>query len=180
MAAGEDGYFRRFRFDDADLDEVRREIAADQATAAEGMDASPALVAALVRLGFLLIPVGREAEAVGHLEAGLAMARQLGEHGQEISALLHLATAYQYLGERDRAQALFQQGLDKAAEYGIDDERHYLLHHRGRCYAEQGRLREAHGCLAEALALRQQTGPPRLIASSQDALADLARMSEAT
>jgi hypothetical protein len=43
------------------------------------------------------------------------MARRLGERAREISTLLHLATARQYLGQRDRAQELFQEGLDRCA-----------------------------------------------------------------
>lgn len=97
-----------------------------------------------MRLGFSLTPVGREAEAAGHLEAALAMARQLGDHEQEVAA------------------------------YGTGGQVHYLLHHRGRCYAEQGQAADARRCLEQALVLRQQLGNEALIASSQGALADLA------
>jgi tetratricopeptide (TPR) repeat protein len=173
---GNDGFFRRFRFADADRDQVLRDIAADRAVLAAAIPgaASPAILRALVRLGFSLTPLGHEAEAAAHLEAALTMARLLSAHDQEISALLHLATALQYLGERDRAQLLFQEGLDRAAEYGIDTDVHFLLHHRARCYAEQNKMAEARACMAQALALRQQIGDPRFITSSQDALADLA------
>src|ERR1700731_3898397 len=126
-----DGFFRRFRFADADLDEVHSQVAADATTiagltaAAAGTAvagagaadaetaaaaASPQTVATLIRLGFCLIPLDREAEAAAHLETALAMARQLGERDQEISALLHLGTARQYLGQPEEAQALFQAG----------------------------------------------------------------------
>ncbi len=73
--------------------------------------ASPVILDALLRLGSNLIPIGHETEAAAHLEAALALARQLGERDQEISALLHLGTARQHLGERERAQVLFQAGL---------------------------------------------------------------------
>jgi tetratricopeptide (TPR) repeat protein len=174
---GEDGFFRRFRFSDADLDEVRREIEEDRAVVASAAPAaaSPVILKALIRLGSNLIPMSCEAEAAAHLEAALAMARQLGERGQEISALLHLGTARQYLGERDRAQVLFQAGEDRSAEYGIDDRLHFLLHHRGRCYAEQDRIEDARECLEQALTLRQQMDDPRFITSSRNALDDLDR-----
>jgi tetratricopeptide (TPR) repeat protein len=174
VAASDEVFFRRFRFSDDDLAEVRAEIAADRAIVAAA--ASPEVVAAQVRLGEYLIPLGSEAEAAAHLEAALDLARQLGDRDHEISALLHLATARQYLGEREVAQELFQAGLDACAAYGIENQRHYLLHHRGRCYAEQGRIPEARACLEQALTLRQQLGDPRFIASSRGALADLARM----
>src|SRR5258708_18412661 len=105
--------------------------------------------------------MGCEAEAAAHLEAAQAMARQLRERDQEISALLHLGTARQYLGERE--QVLFQAGEDRSAEYGIDDRLHFLLHHRGRCYAEQDRIEDARECLEQALTLRQQMDDPRFI-----------------
>jgi len=176
VVAGESEFFRRFRFPDAHLEKVLREIAGDQAAIACAAEASPVTVEALIRLGFNLTPLGREAEAVAYLESALAMARQLGEPGQEIRTLLHLGTARQYLGEHEQAQLLFGAGLAKSAEYGIDDQVHYLLHHRGRCYAEQGQLHDARACLEQALTLRQQIGDPRFIASSQDALAELAQL----
>lgn len=172
MAGDKDVFFRRFRFPGADLAEVRRDVADDQALAA-GAAASPAVLAALVRLGFMLTPLDREAEAAAYLETALAMARELGERDQEIAALLHLGTARQYLGQHEQAQALFQAGLDRSAEYGIDEQVHYLLHHRGRCYAEQGMREEARDCFARALALRQRIGDPRFAASSQAALDEL-------
>lgn len=174
MTAGEAAFFRRFRFGDDDLAEVEAEIAADEATVAAADGDTPATAAALIRLGFNLTPLGREAAAATRLEAGIAMSQRLGEHAQEVSALLHLATARQYLGEREQAQQLFQAGLDQAARYGTADEVHYLLHHRGRCYAEQGRAEEARACLEQALALRLQLGQPRLVASSRTALTELA------
>ncbi len=167
-------FFRRFRFADDDLAEVQAEIAADRAVvAAAGPESSSAdLLEALIGLGENLIPLDCEAEAAGHLAAALTLARQLGDQDQEIGALLHLATARQYLGERDAAQQLFQAGLDVSAAAGIDVHRHFLLHHRGRCYAEQGRIAAARDCFEQALALRQ-TGYPRFVASSRGALADL-------
>jgi tetratricopeptide (TPR) repeat protein len=173
----DEGCFRRFRFSDEDRDGVLRDIEADRAVLAAAIPgaASPTILRAQVRLGFSLTPLGEEAEAAEHLETAAAMARMLTEHGQEISALLHLATALQYLGERDRAQSLFQEGLDKAAGYGIEDDVHFLLHHRARCYAEQGQIAEAREAMAQALALRQQLGDPRFITSSQNALDDLSR-----
>jgi tetratricopeptide (TPR) repeat protein len=175
MSSGEDRFFRRYRFRDEDLPEVEREIAEDSAAAASGGPPS-VILPALIGLGSALIPLDREEEAAARLEAALALARELGDHEQEIAALLHLATALQYLGEYDRAQRLFQAGLDASAEYGIDADRHFLLHHRGRCYAEQGRLADARQCLEQALALREQLGQKRYIASSRSALDDLDRL----
>lgn len=117
MLTAEDGFFRRFRFPDADLAEVLREIDVDRAV------------------------VDGSAPAAASPEI--------------------------------RAQALFQAGLDRSAEYGIGRQVHFLLHHRGRCYAEQDRIQDARDSLEQALTLRRQIGDPRFIASSQNALTDL-------
>jgi tetratricopeptide (TPR) repeat protein len=174
VVPSDEEFFRRFRFAEDDLAEVQAEIAADRAVvAAAGPDSSPAdLLEALIGLGENLIPLGREAEAAGYLEAALALARQLGDQDQEIGALLHLATARQYLGQRAAAQELFQAGLEVSAAAGIDVHRHFLLHHQGRCYAEQGQAAAARDCFEQALVLRQ-AGYPRFVASSRAALADL-------
>ena len=87
---------------------------------------------------------------------------------------LHLATARQYVGERDLAQALFDAALERAHACGIDHFDHFILHHQGRCFAEQGRLKAARSCFERALALRRQLGEPRFIESTEAALAELA------
>lgn len=87
--------------------------------------------------------------------------------------LLHLATARQYLGERDLAQSRFEAALALSAAHGIHRFEHFILHHQGRCWVEQGRIDAARRCFERALALRRQLGIPRFITSTQAALADL-------
>jgi hypothetical protein len=126
---GDDQSFCRFRFPDAEHDEVLSEIASDlEVVATAGAADSARLLDALVQLGTDLIPLDRETEATAYLERALVLARQLGDRDLEITAVLQLGTARQYLGDREQAQAL---------------------------------------------ALRQQLGDPRFIASSQNALARL-------
>jgi uncharacterized protein HemY len=51
-----------------------------------------------------------------------------------------------------------------------------VLHHWGRCLAEQRRWAEARSCFERALAVRQALREDRLAASSQRALAELDRL----
>ncbi len=176
MTSGKVECFRRFRLEDAEA--AHEEIAAcrEKLDAAHAEGDEEAELAARIRLGFLLTPLDREAEAIAALEPAVALARKRGEPMAELEALLNLATALQYLGERERAQALFQDGLDRAKACEIADFDSFYHHHRGRCCVEQGKLAEARAAFEIALALREQMGVERFIMSSQAALADLDRM----
>ena len=50
---------------------------------------------------------------------------------------------------------------------------HFLLHHRGRCYAERGQTAQARDCFSQALAIREQLGDERFITSTRNALTQL-------
>lgn len=52
---------------------------------------------------------------------------------------------------------------------------HFLLHHRGRCYTEQGQTAQARDCFSQALAIREQLGDERFITSTRNALTPTAR-----
>lgn len=166
-------FFRRFRVADreAALKEIAREEMALAAAVSSGDE--PAQLIARLHLGFHLTPLDREEEAVGHLEAALGLAKKLHDKSHEIEVLLHLATAVQYAGDRERALALFAEGLDRAQSYGVEEQVHFLLHHRGRCEVELGRIERARQSFAAALAIREKIGIPRLIDSTQAALKDI-------
>jgi tetratricopeptide (TPR) repeat protein len=129
-----------------------------------------------IRAGFHLIPLDREAEAVVHLEAALAICRALGDHAHEIEVLLHLATALQYLGEREAARSLFNEGIGLAAQTGIGGQVHFRLHHRGRCEVEMERFPEARQSFEAALKLREKLGDERMMESSRAALEEIGRL----
>ena len=166
--------FRRFLVEDPAA--TMQEIAADRLRLEEARrrDDQAAMLAISTGIGFCLYITANEAEAAPMLDSALTLARRLGDQSAEIEALLHLATARQYLGERDLAQALFQEGLDRSQAYGIDAFVHFILHHQGRCYAEQGRIEDARHSFERALPLREQLGNPRFVNSTRAALADLA------
>ena len=155
------------------IEERRAALARVRASAAGGM----ALINAAGELGSaLFMQEGSEAEAAALLEEALALSRKQGDRATEIDGLLGLATARQYLGERDAAIAMFEEGLRLCAETGIRGQENFLLHHMGRCLVEMGRIDEARAAFEKTLVLRKAIGNPRFIASTQGALDDLAKM----
>jgi tetratricopeptide (TPR) repeat protein len=167
--------FRRFRVPDVAATE--REVAEQQAILAEAIAAQDeaAECSARLKLGFDLTPLDREAEAVVHLERALTLSRRLGDRRTEIEALLHLGTARQYLGEREAAMMLFAEALANARDHDLDEQVHFLLHHRGRCEVEMGRIADARASFEQALALREAIGHSRFIESSRAALREIER-----
>ena len=127
---------------------------------------------AMTALGHELFMSGQEIEAAPQLDAALVLARKRGDERGEIEVLLGLATARQYLGERELAQRLFGEALALCESSGIREQEHFLLHHRGRCYVEQGLLPEAKAAFEAALTIRKGLENKRFMNSSQAALAD--------
>lgn len=126
-------------------------------------------------LGALLTAAGREADGYALLVSLLPTARQAA-NVEPAAWLLHaLATAAQYTGRNAEANALFAEALSHCGARGWRRLEHFVLHHWGRCLAEQGRLDEARDCFARSLAIREALGDP-LQASSRRALAELSRL----
>jgi tetratricopeptide (TPR) repeat protein len=175
-----EAFFQRYRVDDRGA--LAQRVAILTARLAEAVKTGHQAEELKLRneLGFDLTPLDRESEAVAVLEPALELARHLGKREVEIEVLLSLATARQYLGEREIAQELFREALEKSATYGIDEHTNFILHHQGRCYAEQGDLASARRCFEQALELRRKIGKPRFIESAQRALATLDEMERAT
>jgi tetratricopeptide (TPR) repeat protein len=173
---GHDRFFRRFHPEDPG--EVGRQIEADRGrlTAIRASGDRQTEMSICLGMGFGLYITGAEAEAAPVLDRALALARALGDRAVEIEALLHLATARQYLGERVLAQSLFREALERSSAYGIDTFEHFILHHQGRCFAEQAMIADARACFTRALALRVTLGMERFIRSSKAALDELATL----
>jgi tetratricopeptide (TPR) repeat protein len=159
------------RFDWSNEAELPREIekaSADLAKARKAGDLVRQLKVASV-LGSMLTTARQEEAAVGLLEWALPLAYELGDKQQEAGVLLNLATARQYLGQRDEAQVLFQQAFELALDENLPELEAFIQHHRGRCHAEQGKTGEARLCFERALHIRKQIGSERA-ANSQKAL----------
>ncbi|GHO97801.1 hypothetical protein KSF_078490 [Reticulibacter mediterranei] len=122
------------------------------------------------RIGSNYTNLWQEERAVPILERALALAQQLGNNRIEIVNLISLATAQQYCGNRDQAEILFQEALQKMQEYNQPSYKDVALHHLGRCLVEQGKLSEALDCFERALILRKEKGDRLFIASTQRAI----------
>nr|BBH87380.1 hypothetical protein KTC_21310 [Thermosporothrix sp. COM3] len=130
----------------------------------------------LTWLGGDILLLGKEADAIALIEQALTMAREQSEKASEIENLLNLATAQQYLGKRELAQRLFQEAFEKGRTYGVREFEDFVLHHRGRCYVEQGKLDEAQACFEQALKLREAKEDQRFLTSTRNALAAVNEM----
>lgn len=115
--------------------------------------------------------LGEYEAALPLLEEALAGAQRLGARRLEMVNCIRLATAYQYAGRHDEAEALFRRALEFAREPEHADRLDFALQHLGKCLVEMGRLDEAAACFEEALALRRAKGDAGLIASTEQALA---------
>ena len=167
------GFFERYRASDPGA--LARRIAEERALLAAARSAGdrPREVAIACSLGGNLTVAGEEDAAVEILDVAVVQARRLGDAALEVETLLNLATARQYLGDHAGAQGLFDDALDRARATEGARFTHFILHHRGRCYVEQGATAEARRCFAEALALRKALGERRFIVSTERALAAL-------
>lgn len=134
-----------------------------------------ARVECVAELGGLLTTARREAEAVQLLRAHMADAE--AEPRAEPSAWFWnaLATALQYTGEHEAAQAYFSRAVSLAQAGGWQRIEAMTLHHWGRCLVERGRLDEAEQRIGQALKIREAMNAP-IQASSRQALAALAEL----
>lgn len=168
-------FFLRFRWSDAAA--LQREIAEAQVAyrTARVAENPASEIEVACRLATGLIAADREAEAAVLLEDALPKARALNQPTSTAWVLLGLATARQYLDQRDLAQSLFAEALDITQINNLQDIEHFVLHHQGRCYAEQHDLDKARRCFERALEIRLALGEPRA-ERTREALAALGKL----
>jgi tetratricopeptide (TPR) repeat protein len=154
-------FFLRFRWSDAAA--LDREIGKARLALAAAHDAGDASaeIEMACRLGTALIAADREAAAAELLSGLLPKAQTLNDPAHAAWILHHLATAEQYCGDRELAQTHFGAALDIATTHEFIHVEHFVWHHRGRCYAEQGEIARARNCFEKALAIRRRLGDPR-------------------
>jgi len=142
--------------------------------------ASLVIVDAAADLGSMLTTARLEPEAVDLLEQHSALAER--HAGDEPAGWFWnaYATALQYSGRRDQAEALFIQAIDLAGQNGWRRLEALASHHWGRSLAEQGRLAEARACFSSALVIREERKDEPGQASSRRALLELSVLEAAT
>lgn len=126
-------------------------------------------------LGSMLTTDRKEVEALSLLREHVAKAEALPQEEAAGWFWNAYATALQYAGHRDEAEAHFARAVDLCKASGWSRLQAMVLHHWGRSLAEQRHFDAAQARIAEALALRVRL-EDRQQASSRLALAALAQL----
>lgn len=170
--------FMRFRAPDPGA--LEHDITETRARLASAVQAaqSLAIVDAAADLGSMLTTARMEVEA----------ARLLAQHMHHAEAHAKdepagwfwnaYATALQYCGRRDQAEAFFERAMEIARAGGWRRLEALVLHHWGRSLAEQARFAEAELRISDALPIRVELNTPNQ-ESSRRALAELSALRDA-
>jgi predicted ATPase/class 3 adenylate cyclase/DNA-binding CsgD family transcriptional regulator len=108
--------------------------------------------------GYLAVKQGDYALATKTLERSLAVVRQTGKRRSIGFAIGHLAQAYFYQGQSDRAIAMLTEALDhlQAVEHGTGTA--YFLNHLGLALLEKGDRQGAAEAYRKCISLARKTG----------------------
>jgi len=131
-----------------------------------------AIVEHAADLGGLLTTARQEADAANLLREHAALAETVSDHEPAGWFWNAYATALQYCGARDEAEAIFDKALSLCRAGGWRRLEGFVLHHWGRSLVEQGQRAQAEARFVEALAIRRELEDPRQ-ASTERALAAL-------
>jgi tetratricopeptide (TPR) repeat protein len=123
--------------------------------------------------GALADAEGRLADAVSHAERSLQLCRELTFVLGERTALANLSVAAELLGDAERVRQTAREALLMARDTGDPLAILDLRARVARIDAEEGRLREASGVLADVVEERRPMGEPKPLAAS---LCDLAEV----
>jgi HTH-type transcriptional regulator, pleiotropic regulator of extracellular virulence genes len=148
----------------ADPEEVRRKIIEAKIDLAEAQG----MVTRLRMLGEIgtLQRSLYDPAAVETFQQAIDLAKQCGDVRAEAVNTLRLAVAQQYLGQD--AAATFDRAVALCKEHRTHED--FAMQHLGKYYMEQGRVGAALPLFEQALTIRQATGDPELIASTERAL----------
>lgn len=109
----------------------------------------------LCNLGLMHQVQGRFVEALDHLEAALAVARDLGNANLEGIALCNLGMAHDSLARFDEASDHFEAALAIARAIGDRRREGQFLSYLGLLHAHRGKFDDARRCLDMGEALLQ-------------------------
>jgi tetratricopeptide (TPR) repeat protein len=146
--------------------------------AAESRSDMAAVVEHAADLAGMLTTARQEAAALEVLRKHEPMAKSLPSAEPLAWYWNALATALQYLGERELAEPYFAEAVSVAKAGGWRRIEAMTLHHWGRSLAEQARLHEAESRISQALVIREEIGERQ--ESSRIALVKLAQLRAAS
>jgi predicted ATPase len=115
--------------------------------------------------GVLLDVARRPAEATSHLEAALALQRELGDDPGLARTLNSLGVVARWVGELERAEALFRESIERKRPLRDDSGIAVSLSNLGVVASDRGRLDDAVDYLRQALAIDEQTGGGSVVVS---------------
>ena len=142
--------------------------------AAESIGDSGAVVDHTADLAAMLTTARRELEALELLRRHESLAASIAT-GEHVAWFWNaLATALQYIGEREAAEPYFFKAVEVARKGCWRRIEAMALHHWGRSLVEQGRLAEAESRISEALSIREELNERQ--EPSRRALAAVARL----
>ncbi|HEX5591426.1 MAG TPA: tetratricopeptide repeat protein, partial [Candidatus Limnocylindrales bacterium] len=125
--------------------------------------------------GVLLDDARRPAEAERHLEAALAVRRDLGDDAGVAKTLNSLGVVARSVGHLDRAEALLRESIARKAALGDRTGTAVSLSNLGIVASDRGRHDEAVELMAQALAIDEVTGGLSLSVSCANLGAALVR-----
>jgi len=131
----------------------------------------------LGHLGSLARQLNRFEEAESHFHEAIGLAQIFQRQRLEVANRIRLGVTYQYAGHPQAAEACFQEALEQiSTQPQTEYYRDFVLQHMGKLLVEQGFWQEALPFFETALILRQQKRDAELIASTEQALAQLATL----
>ncbi|MEU0880961.1 BTAD domain-containing putative transcriptional regulator [Lentzea sp. NPDC005914] len=133
--------------------------------AARRLDDPARIGAALNNLGGVSMHLGRYAEAIEHLEAALAIRRQIGDRIGEVRTTSNLAGVYNRLGRHREAGEHYQRSLRIARDQGDQAGELLVLLNLAFVHFRLSRFRETVDCHQRALALAVLLGDRMLQAT---------------
>lgn len=142
--------------------------------AAETRNDMAAVIEHAADLAGMLTTARQEAAALEVLRKHEPMAKSLPSAEPLAWYWNALATALQYVGERELAEPYFAEAVSVAHAGGWRRIEAMALHHWGRSLVEQARLGEAESRISQALVIREELGECQ--ESSRSALFKLAQL----
>ncbi|MEY8749305.1 hypothetical protein [Alkalicoccobacillus gibsonii] len=116
------------------------------------------------------------AQAIELLERCVTRATELNDFKRKAISFIRLAEAFKYADMHDLALKTFDQAEEICHAHSLENILDFVLQHKGKCFAEMGKLAEARVSLDEALEIRIRKQDPSLIKSTKLAQESLLRV----